>query len=95
VNSSVINITVIDRGYQFEQVHIITGEPIKLEFLRKDKSACAGTVLFQEPTIHELRLFSVLNVQAILFSMERMIVIEFVDGYLKYKEIATAYFTKY
>ena len=53
VSDNGIIVTVVDGVYQPSRIKLSSGKPTTVNFLRKDASPCAGTVLFPDLNISE------------------------------------------
>ena len=53
VSKQGITVTVKDGTYQPSRLKLPSGQPVSIQFLRKDASPCAGTVLFPDFNISE------------------------------------------
>ena len=53
VSEGAITVTVEDGTYQPSRIKLPAGQPATIQFLRKDASPCAGTVLFSDFEISE------------------------------------------
>lgn len=53
VSDNSIMVTVVDGVYQPSRIKLASGQPVTINFLRKDASPCAAMVLFPELNISE------------------------------------------